>query len=242
MEWGYGTNVTQTATERLRDTRSQCSSGGWTRQALVHQVALSITHPEQCKAMLPELQGGDSGFVEDVGAVKKPSSTDVKEQMLLSLDDIGNNYETFKAGDIACCQKGPTDSSRTEGHFGTAGHPRDEEEFMSIGGVLSHDSVRLAAAASKTITALTPMELDTFQGHCLKCGKYGNTAKECRNSSHGGAEKPQCALCGKNIMDSVGHGATRHPTKVPRKEGGKVKGKRKKGPRLNEIIEPPEEQ
>ena len=30
-----------------------------------------------------------------------------KERMLLSLDDIGNNHETFKAADIACCQKRP---------------------------------------------------------------------------------------------------------------------------------------
>ena len=72
----------------------------------------------------------------------------------------------------------------------------------------------------------------------------------------------------RNIVDSVGHGATHHPTKTHRKEDGKVtenetvkeprkvespkeekadtKGKEmvkgKKGQRLNEITEPPEEQ
>ena len=72
----------------------------------------------------------------------------------------------------------------------------------------------------------------------------------------------------RNIMDSVGHGATHHPTKTHRKENGKVteketareprkvessmqgkggyqgkgKGKGKKGQRLNEITEPPEGQ
>ena len=51
--------------------------------------------------------------------------------------------------------------------------------------------------ARKTITAPTPMELDAFQGNCHKCGKYGHTAKECRSSSHEGAEKPQCAQCGR---------------------------------------------
>ena len=49
----------------------------------------------------------------------------------------------------------------------------------------------------KTIIAPTPMDLDAFQGNCHKSGKYGHTAKECRSSSHGGAEKPQCAQCGK---------------------------------------------
>ena len=117
--------------------------------------------------------------------------------------------------------------------------------------------------AKKTVSGPTPMEIDSFQGKCHKCGKYGHTAKECRDSSHGGAEKPQCALCRKNIMDSVGHGATRHPTKIHRKEDGKVtekgngkrtqkggtskggkggnqgkgKGDGKKGQRLNEIKE-----
>ena len=51
--------------------------------------------------------------------------------------------------------------------------------------------------ARKTITAPTPMEIDAFQGNCHKCGKYGHTAKECRSSNHGGAEKPQCSQCGK---------------------------------------------
>ena len=51
--------------------------------------------------------------------------------------------------------------------------------------------------ARKTITAPTPMEIDACQGNCHKCGNYGHTAKECRSSSFGGAEKPQCAQCGK---------------------------------------------
>ena len=76
--------------------------------------------------------------------------------------------------------------------------------------------------ARKTITAPTPTELDTFQGNCHKCGKYGHTAKGCRSSSHGWAEKALvCAVWKKNIMDNVGHGATRHPTKIHRNEDGK---------------------
>ena len=44
--------------------------------------------------------------------------------------------------------------------------------------------------ARKTIIAPTPMDLDAFQGNCHKCAKYGHTAKKCRSSNHGGAEKP----------------------------------------------------
>ena len=69
--------------------------------------------------------------------------------------------------------------------------------------------------AKNTISAPAPMSLDAFQCNFHKCGKNGHTAKECRNLSRGGAEKPQCTLCGK-IMDSVGHGV-RHPTKIHRK-------------------------
>ena len=58
--------------------------------------------------------------------------------------------------------------------------------------------------ARKTITAPTPMDLDAFQGNCHKCGKYGHTAKECRSSNHGGAEKPQCAQCGKTSWTVLG--------------------------------------
>ena len=112
----------------------------------------------------------------------------------------------------------------------------------------------------KTITAPTPMEIDAFQGNCHKCGKYGDTAKEWRSSSHGGAEKPQVRNVERNIMDSVGYGATDHRMKIHRKEDGKVtekgngkgtqkggkfkgekggnhgkgKGRGKKGQRLNE--------
>ena len=72
----------------------------------------------------------------------------------------------------------------------------------------------------------------------------------------------------RNVMDSVGYGAARHPTKMHRKEDGKEteeetareprkvesskeekggnhgkgKGRGKKGQRLNEMTEPPEEQ
>ena len=43
--------------------------------------------------------------------------------------------------------------------------------------------------AKKTISAPTPMESDSFQGVCHKCGKYGHTAKECRSSSQGGGRE-----------------------------------------------------
>ena len=87
-----------------------------------------------------------------------------------------------------------------------------------------------------------------------KCGKHGHTAKECRSSSHGGAEKLNAQKVERNIMDSVGHGATHHTTKIHRtikvesaKEEkaetmGKEKAEERKGQRLNEITEPPEEQ
>ena len=57
--------------------------------------------------------------------------------------------------------------------------------------------------AKKTISAPTPMDIESFQGICHKCGKHGHTAKEFRNSSHGGAEKLQCALCGKKTSWTV---------------------------------------
>ena len=122
--------------------------------------------------------------------------------------------------------------------------------------------------ARKNITAPTPMDLDAFQGNCHKCGKYGHTAKECRSSSHGGAEKPQCAQCEKKHHgqcwvrsytsshkdsqkggwkgDRKGNGkGTQKGGKFKGGKGGnhgKGKGGGKKGQRLNEITEPPEEQ
>ena len=115
--------------------------------------------------------------------------------------------------------------------------------------------------ARKTITAPTPMELDAFQGNCHKCGKCRHTAKECRSWSHGGAEKPQCAQCGKKHHgqwwtrsytsshkdsqkggwkgDSKRNGkGTRKSSKF---KGGKG-GNHGKGKRLDEITEPPEQQ
>ena len=112
--------------------------------------------------------------------------------------------------------------------------------------------------AKKTTSAPNPMEIDPFPGNSHTCGKYGHS------SVQGGAEKFQCAQCGK-IMDSVGHEATHHPTKIHRKQGGKViekemtkehrrvanpkeewvepKGKaevKQRKERLNEVTEPPE--
>ena len=87
--------------------------------------------------------------------------------------------------------------------------------------------------ARKTITAPTPMEIGAFH----KCGKYGHTAKEFRSSSHGGAEKPQCAQRGKKH-----HGQCWTRSCTSSGNQGKGKGKGKKGQRLNEITEPPEEQ
>ena len=81
---------------------------------------------------------------------------------------------------------------------------------------------RLIEHTRKTITAPTPMDLDAFQGNCHKCGKYGHTAKECRSSSHGEAEKASLHNVERNIMDSVGQGFTHHPIKIHRKEDGKV--------------------
>ena len=111
------------------------------------------------------------------------------------------------------------------------------------------------------------MELDACQGNGHKSGKYGHTSKEWRSSSHGGQRSLNVHNVGRNIMDSVGYGATHHPTKIHRNDDGKVteketarepkggkfkgeeggnhgkgKGGRKKGQRLNEITEPPEEQ
>ena len=51
--------------------------------------------------------------------------------------------------------------------------------------------------------APSPTELDAFQGNCHKCGKFGHTAKECRSSNHRGAQKPQCAQCGKETSRTV---------------------------------------
>ena len=79
--------------------------------------------------------------------------------------------------------------------------------------------------AKKTISRPTPMEVDACQGTCHKCGKYGHTAKECRSSGQGGAEKPQCAQCGKNTVDSVGHEVTHKSPKTLRKVAGKEAGR-----------------
>ena len=128
--------------------------------------------------------------------------------------------------------------------------------------------IELIWHARKTTTAPTPMEIDALQGNCHKCGKYGHTAKECRSSSHEGAEKPQCAQCGKRLHgqcrtrsytcshkdsqkggwkgDRKGNGkGTQRGRKFTAGKGGhqvKRKGKGKKGQRLNEITEPPQEQ
>ena len=123
--------------------------------------------------------------------------------------------------------------------------------------------------AKKTISAPTPMEIDAFQGVCHKCEKHTDTLpksvgvrskEEQRNINARNAEK--------DIMDNVGREATHQQTESYRKEDGrwqkketarehrsvaspraekvepkgKVKEKRKKGQRLNELREPPEEQ
>ena len=75
------------------------------------------------------------------------------------------------------------------------------------------------ARAKKTISAPTPNEIESFQGKCHKCGKYGHTAKEFRSSSQGGADARSVE---KYIMDNVGHLGTHHHTKIHRKEDGKV--------------------
>ena len=71
----------------------------------------------------------------------------------------------------------------------------------------------------------------------------GNTdiAKECRSSSHGGAEKPQCAQCGKKQWKGD-RKTIRKPRNVKSSKEEKAETMGKKGQRLNEITEPPEEQ
>ena len=115
--------------------------------------------------------------------------------------------------------------------------------------------------ARKTITAPTPMDLDAFQGNCHKCGKHGHTAKECRSSSHGGQRSLSVHNVERNIMDISYHkdsqkggrkGDRKGNGKGTQKGGkfkggkgvnnGKGKGRGKKGQRLNEKAEPPEEQ
>ena len=112
------------------------------------------------------------------------------------------------------------------------------------------------------------MELDALQENCHKCGKYGRIAKEFRSSSHGGQRSLNVHNVERNIMDSVGYGVTHHPTQIHRNEDGNVtekemrrepsrvqspkggkggnqgtgKDKGKKGQRLNETTEHPEEQ
>ena len=79
--------------------------------------------------------------------------------------------------------------------------------------------------AKRTISAPTPMESDALHGVCHKCGKYGHTAKECRSSIQGGAEKPQCAQCGKRLQ---GQCWTRsHPSTTRESPKGTWKGGRK---------------
>ena len=47
--------------------------------------------------------------------------------------------------------------------------------------------VELIEHAKKTISAPTPMEIDSFQGNCHKCGKIRTHCERvCRNSRHGG--------------------------------------------------------
>ena len=75
--------------------------------------------------------------------------------------------------------------------------------------------------ARKTITAPTPMDLGAFQGTCHKCGKYGHIGKECRSSNHGGAEKRQCAQCGKKHHGQCWTRSYTSSNKVNRKEDGK---------------------
>ena len=132
--------------------------------------------------------------------------------------------------------------------------------------VISFERLNQTEHATKTVTAPTPMEIDAFQGNCHKCGNYGHTAKECRSFDlWRSRDASMCVMWKRNIMDSVGHVAAHHLTKTHRKEDGKAtekengkgtgklkggkggnqgkgKGEGKKGQRLNEITEPPEEQ
>ena len=75
--------------------------------------------------------------------------------------------------------------------------------------------------ATKTIGAPTPMELDAFQGNCHKCGKIRTNCERVSEFERWRSSRASvCAVW--KIMDSVGHGATRHPTKIHRKEDGQV--------------------
>ena len=97
--------------------------------------------------------------------------------------------------------------------------------------------------------------------NCHKSGKYGT---HCERMAGVRAMEEQRSLNVRNVdRNSVGHRATHHPTKIHRKDDGKEteketarenperwkgvnhgkgKGRGKKGQRLNEITEPPEEQ
>ena len=84
--------------------------------------------------------------------------------------------------------------------------------------------IELIEHARKTITPPTPMELDAFHGNGRKCGTHCERMSDLEPWR--GREASMCAMW-KNIMDTVGQGATHHPTKSHREEDGKVTGKEK---------------
>ena len=60
-----------------------------------------------------------------------------------------------------------------------------------------------------------------FKETAIRAGNTGTVPRSGRSSSQGGAAMPQCSHCGKDIMESVGHEATHHPTKTSQKGGWK---------------------
>ena len=77
--------------------------------------------------------------------------------------------------------------------------------------------------AKKTISAPSPMDIDSFQGNSATSAENTDTlpksvglrAKEEQRSLHVRSAE-------KDIMDNIGHESTHHPTKIHRKEDGKV--------------------
>ena len=75
----------------------------------------------------------------------------------------------------------------------------------------------------KTISAPTPMEINSFQGNCHSAENTDTLRKSVGIRAVEGQRSLNVRSAGKDIMDSVGREATRHPTKIHRKkEDGKV--------------------
>ena len=76
--------------------------------------------------------------------------------------------------------------------------------------------------AKKDISAPILIEIDSFQGNCHKCGNTDTLPQSVGVRAKEGQRSVNVRSVGKDIMESVRHKVSHHPTEIHRREDGKM--------------------